>query len=268
MRTITTTGSVARPTSVETTLTDAEALQVLGRCTSNFAQDLVAKHKDYLAGRLRYPLSGNQMVWVHKLAMEQTARETRAAAPTAPAQPALDFGKVRELFDKAGSSRKYPKMRFAQGGLILVLSRAGERSRTPGALNITDERKYPENSWYGRVNLDGTFTAGRDLTPAVLAFLERLAADPVAVAKDYGHSTGECCFCGKELTVASQAWGPDCARAWGLPYDSLTKRAARERRAARQAPAAEAPDAADEGGDGPGDSVLLGASFPDHDLLH
>jgi hypothetical protein len=228
MRTLSTTGN-ANPLAVETGLTDDQALAVLARCTSTFAADLFAQHARSSRAPSRgfnsRPLSGNQMVWVHNLALEQLAREGAPAGRALnPAGP--DFSRVRALFAKASEAgRKFPKMRFQRDGLVLVLSLAGERSRNPGTLNVTDERKYPNNTWFGRVNLDGTFTAGRDLTPAAREFLEALAADPERVAAEYGKKTGNCCFCGKVLSVACTPWGPDCAKAWGLPYDSITARA-------------------------------------------
>jgi hypothetical protein len=292
MRTLSTTGTAA-PLTVETGLSDDQALAVLARCTSTFAADLLAQHNRHLytprgrTGSYVYseprPLSGNQMVWVHKLALERLAREGAPAGRALnPAGP--DFSRVRALFDKAREAgRKFPKMRFAKDSLVIVLSLAGERSRTPGAVNITDERRYPDNTWYGRVNVDGTFTAGRDLTPPAREFLEALAADPERVAAEYGRETGNCCFCGKVLTVACTPWGPDCAKVWGLPYDSITARATRARRAT-QATRAERAVAAEAGaqglaavemaargddGDGfPGNRVALGPSFPDHDLVH
>jgi hypothetical protein len=286
MRTLSTTGA-ARPLTVETGLSDDQALGVLARCESAFAADLLAQHNRHLytpRGRIGSrvyegprPLSGNQMVWVHKLALEQLAREGAPAGRALhPAGP--DFSRVRALFDKAREAgRKFPKMRFAKDGLVVVLSLAGDRSRTPGAVNITDDRKYPDNTWYGRVNVDGTFTAGRDLTPPAREFLEALAADPERVAAEYGKETGNCCFCGKQLTVACTPWGPDCAKVWGLPYDSITARATRARRAeravaaeavAQRLAAAEMAAHGDDRDGFPGDRVALGPSFPDHDLVH
>jgi hypothetical protein len=290
MRTLSTTGN-ANPLTVETGLTDDQALAVLARCESSFATDLLAQHNCHLSGEPRgrtgsyvyngpRPLSGNQMVWVHKLALERLASEGAPAGRALnPAGP--DFSRVRALFDKAREAgRKFPKMRFAKGGLVIVLSLAGDRSRNPGAVNITDERRYPDNTWYGRVNVDGTFTAGRDLTPPAREFLEALAADPERVAAEYGRETGNCCFCGKVLTVACTPWGPDCAKVWGLPYDSITAQASRARRATRAErgvaaearvkglAAAELAARGDDGDGFPGDRVALEPSFPDHDLVH
>ena len=221
-RTITVTLRDGTTKSVESHYTDDEALERLAHLVSGYADgghghrlersefacDLVRK------GR-QHGLSEKQAAWVHILVVEaDTPREERAPVATLP--------RVRALIDKAAETLKFPKVNFTlEDGSRLRLSRAGARSRTPGVINLTDGRPYGENVWYGKVDLDGNLHAGRSMTDEVLRFLSEFDADPAACATAYGHRTGACCFCSRELTDSRSVavgYGPVCAGKYGLPW--------------------------------------------------
>jgi hypothetical protein len=226
--------------TVQSDLSSERVQELLRRCNGDFARKLAdAPH-----------WSESQTAWAHKLALEQQAREQPAAQQqTAPAQPAAKtFKKIAAMFQKAAAAgRAYPKMRFYKGDQVIALSYCGQRSKTPGAVNVTDGRRYPDNVWHGRIGLDGAFTAGRGdaTTPAVVEFLAEVDANPAEAINAYGLAAGECCFCGKELTVSTVGYGPICARDYGLPYDSITKKAGRRKKAVAAMVGAEQPP--DEG---------------------
>lgn len=121
------------------------------------------------------------------------------------------------------SGSDYPKVRLAFSRKPLVFSICGEKSRTPGDVNMTDGGTYHDNKWYGRVTKDGTLRAGetmrrmpREDKEALWNILCRLRdGEAEQVFSEYGHEFGECCMCGRELTNPESiktGIGPVCAR--------------------------------------------------------
>lgn len=215
-----TTKSVETPYSDDAALARLEALvtpqPVAGSASPNahmlarseFACDLVRK------GR-RYGLSPKQSAWVHILVVEA---ETQREAPTASAP----LPRLRAMIDKAAMTLRYPKVNFTtEQGARIRLSRAGDRARTPGVVNITDGKPYGESVLYGRIDIDGMLIPARGMTDDVQAFLVAFDADPAATAKAYGLRTGNCCFCNRELTdgrSVAMGYGPVCAGHYSLPW--------------------------------------------------
>jgi hypothetical protein len=186
-------------------LTDQEAVRICASLNSQFARDLAAKSP--------FGLSSNQAAWMHKLAVDSTR--------PAPAPLAVSLTGVIDLFDKAVQHLKRPAI-VAEG---IRLSRCGARSAYTGAVNVTSaEGDYDGRTWYGRIERDGTLRSGRDMTDAVRAMLERLAADPAGFAAAHGRLTGNCCFCRKALTderSTAVGYGPVCADHFGLPWGTV-----------------------------------------------
>jgi hypothetical protein len=217
------------------------ALKVLERVAGDFPAKLVEQERTYqlqceLQGtnfpRGYWPLKGNQLFWVYKLAQEQLAREQ------APVAHLDNFDAVRALLQLArDNGKKFPKVKVALDGRVLVLALAGAKSKHPGTVSATDDGRYPDNTFFGRIGTDGAFQ-GNTRAPgygAVLAFLRELNADPAGVIGREGHRSGECCFCGEDLTASVVGYGPVCAKRHGLPYDNVTLQARRQARDARYA---------------------------------
>lgn len=132
---------------------------------------------------------------------------------------------IANLFEHAMTQRlKWPRIRLlTRSGQVIVLRRAGERSRHPGSIQILGEGHYPANDYFGRIETDGTLRPARAMTLDVRELLGRLARDPAQVAFEYGKLTGHCCFCNRELTdprSASHGYGPDCAEHYALPWNA------------------------------------------------
>jgi len=129
---------------------------------------------------------------------------------------------VRMMERAAVAQKRRPRVELAtEDGARVVLTLAGGMSKRPGTVNVTDGRAFGENTWYGRVAVDGAVEPGRDMTPEVRALLDRLADDPARVAGQHGVATGRCCFCGRELSTRESrtvGYGPDCAGKYGLPW--------------------------------------------------
>jgi len=144
----------------------------------------------------------------------------------------MNFRNIFSLFEFAvGSGLKYPKIRLQATGLNgrvspVVISRNGSKSRNPGHLSVTNGERYGSfnNIYFGRIDPDGQFfqaSNGQGNQFSVIDLLTRLAADPVAVAVEYGKLTGNCSFCETQLTdpqSVALGYGPVCAKHWHLPH--------------------------------------------------
>ena len=134
----------------------------------------------------------------------------------------LNVSGVFALFETAiAHSLKYPKIRLqTSNGQNVVLSRAGDKSRYTGQIQITDGRPYGANTYFGRIDKDGIFHVST-ADASVSALLARLSDDPANVASEYGRLTGQCCFCGlalKDARSTAVGYGPICADKFGLSW--------------------------------------------------
>lgn len=167
----------------------------------------------------RGKLSDKQWLWVEKLGATRPAEKVSLADSTAMAR-------IVSLFNTAQKHLKRPALVVLAEGQVLRLARAGERSKYQGTINVTSRGPYSERDWYGRINLDGSFTKSRDEHLIdVTKPLQRFAADPIQAARDYAKLTGHCCFCSRPLTDArstEMGYGPICAQRWDLPWGKVT----------------------------------------------
>ena len=162
-------------------------------------------------------LTDRQMDWAHKLVVE--------ASTPSPRDKGGDrhLPRVRSLVDAAyNAGLRFPKINLTTAdGKRVRLSRAGDRSRAPGVVHVTDGRPYDNNTYYGKLYTDGVFVQTRSATPDIIEFLETLDADPEATASAYGSRTGNCCFCTRPLTdgrSVAVGYGPTCAENFGLAW--------------------------------------------------
>ena len=178
-----------------------------GIATGEFPQSLLDQYAR------RGFLSDKQWPYVERLG----AKPAQLASTTA-------MSAIVAAFDKAQTHLKRPALLIAAGDVTLRLSRAGAASKAPGAINVTSRGNFESRTWYGRVNLDGTFTSARECGPEIVGALQAFAADPVGTARAYGRLTGCCCFCGRELNdkrSTTVGYGPTCADRWGLPWGEI-----------------------------------------------
>ena len=139
-------------------------------------------------------------------------KEARAAADAARAENAPEVASERllEAFQTAkANGLKWPKLRF--GGV--VISKAGDTSKNPGALYVKDGGEY-----VGKV-VAGKFLCTRECPGDVQAKVVAVINDPAGAAKLSGLQTGSCSCCGRELTDSESVAagiGPICAQKWGF----------------------------------------------------
>lgn len=166
----------------------------------------------------RGSLSEKQSLWAGKLIM-------KAEKAAAPAPVAINLSPIVQLFQNklaaGGKSGRWPEMLFrTASGTTLRLSIAGQAARFPGSLNVTSaEKQFSARSWFGRIHTDGRLELSGKADPGIADALVAFAADPAGQATAFGRETGNCCFCGIELTHGNSiklGYGPICADKWGL----------------------------------------------------
>lgn len=158
-----------------------------------------------------------QTFWLGKmLAKSNGESETKVEAVG-------DLARVYAMFETAKTHLKKPAivLGYQRNGhqCELKIYVAGERSSTPGALQVKDL----DGTWWGRVHQNGNFEQSRRDPPpfTVTDVLKRFSADPVAQASAHGHLTGKCCFCNRTLTderSTAAGYGPVCASHFGLEW--------------------------------------------------
>lgn len=141
----------------------------------------------------------------------------------------MNLRNVYMLFEAAVSHRlKFPKIRLQTvSGQVVIIKLAGNQSRYQGQIQVTDDRPFGSNSYFGRIDQSGALQPGRDYRPEIGVLLERLAANPAEVAAEYGKLTGNCSFCQSPLTdpqSTAVGYGPICADHYGLPHGMKSRR--------------------------------------------
>jgi hypothetical protein len=209
-----------RGRSVTTPYSDREAINICQNLSNNFAQDLVFKAR-------KYGLSPDQMTWAHILACEATL--PKPAAPAAPTVAVGEMSRISDMFARAKTHLKNPKITLTVNGMAVQLSLAGPRSKNPGMIYVTDGGPFGNNTYYGKIAADGSFQpsgkAGAVLD-SLTAFLREFSANPEQVAAAYGKLSGSCCFCRRTLTADNSidvGYGPICAERFGLSWGSTVR---------------------------------------------
>lgn len=171
---------------------------------NDFARSLIDQH---CKGDM---WTGNQVAALRRMRDKTEATRAAKAAARKAAQSEVDLGPVRGMFETAVSNGYKRPVYRAEG---LVINRAPDTGRNPGALYVKDE----EGEYVGKI-IETTFMPirGRE---AVAEMLKAIAADPRGAAIRYGQRTGTCSCCGRTLTNHASieaGIGPICASKWGL----------------------------------------------------
>lgn len=197
---------------VTTTLTDRQAAETVlensGRVDDFFVE---------LAGKLDGGLSSAQRPYLHKGALIARG-EWEDAGPAAEG-----LVEIISYFDVAHEhgGLDYPKVRFYSTDPKFRLARQGSGSSYPGAVAVASVRG---NDFYGRIRRNGEFYDRAAAPDGIVELLRRFNRDPEGMAQTEGQETGECCFCGLELTEEGSVrvgYGPVCAANYKLPHPQL-----------------------------------------------
>lgn len=159
--------------------------------------------------------------WTEKQAFWAQKLVAKAQAPAKEPQT-VDVSGILSLLDGAAGKLKRPKVRLVtDNGQRVVLSIAGDQSRYKGSIMITDGGPFGANTYFGRIDRDGTLVAAGAMTDDVLALLLKFAADPAGVGALIGKRIGSCCFCARQLDTKESlavGYGPVCAGKFNLPW--------------------------------------------------
>jgi len=179
-----------------------------------FAGKLVAAHE---AGRLTF----NMAQWVPRLLSRIDAPESQT----------LKVGGIVKLLASAkAKGLKFPKLWLQlENGSPMRITIAGDKSKTPGYLMLTDGGGFGNGLYFGKISPQGELMLGKDgfaVAKSLTDLLARLAKDPAKVAADFGHLTGHCCFCSLPLNDPKSVrvgYGPVCAEKFCLPWGEAPK---------------------------------------------
>jgi hypothetical protein len=118
-----------------------------------------------------------------------------------------------ELEEKFKTARqngvKWPKITLD----TLKIKMAGDNSRNPGSLYVTEHGNY-----YGKVS-HGKFYKVPECSPEAAEKIQKLISDPEMTVKRYGIETGQCCICSRTLTNPESiklGMGPICRTSFGF----------------------------------------------------
>jgi len=130
---------------------------------SKFASELIEKHEKY------GDLSPKQQAWIHKLAVD--------ANRPPPADLDLGLSQIASHLEAIPvEGRKRPSVELDASGLSITLTLAGDRSKNPGSVTVTNGKPYGDEDgrYYGRISPDGVVSPARswtdDIQEAVITF--------------------------------------------------------------------------------------------------
>ena len=197
-----------------TTFIDDQSINSLRKIDGEFARSLCQQYDRKGA------LSLKQGYWVRKLINDANSPDPLFG------EVDCDMTSIVTKMHDAMEHLKWPKIRLeTEGCRKVVLSVAGQKSKNPGTINITDGGPYGSNTWYGRIKTDGTFQPSKYCTDEIVELLVHISDDPAGAAAAHGHKTGSCCFCTRELTderSTDVGYGPVCADHYSLPWGDLS----------------------------------------------
>lgn len=182
--------------SIETSLTEQQAIDTLATLKSSFAQSLVTQY------RTRGALSASQYYWAFKLAEEHK--------PQTPIKLHSDLSSwILQRSSENEATLLQFKVKFDDGdewGKVFL-------RRGDGCVNVFSAYKFQ-----GSIKGDEFYTE-RKTSPRIVAELLTMSENPQQWMQNYGRATGFCCVCGRELTneeSVSMGIGPICAGRFGF----------------------------------------------------
>ena len=197
---------------IESSLTFGQVVETLKEIGGSFALDIAARFCNPSR------LTQSQEFWGHKLAMDKIK-------PAAPAEGPIftAFTPILEMFQKAKSSGlKTPKIKILVNNERGQLSLAPDTGKNPGCIYLKVSDEYA-----GKITPDGKFHKTNGCSVQVENHLIEMGKNPASIASLYGHRTGNCCFCNRELTKDDSlnvGYGKICSFKYNLPYGADVRR--------------------------------------------
>lgn len=128
---------------------------------------------------------------------------------------------LHAIFTAALANVRFPRLTFGVGGQTLIFRLAGEKSKNPGSITVTDDGRYPDNRFYGAIGTDGFWHPSSSCPEEIAAIVCEVLADPAGQLALYGQTSGFCACCGRKLTdprSLAVGYGETCAKNWDLPW--------------------------------------------------
>lgn len=184
-----------------------EAKAILSNTRDSFINSLISKFPHFSQG---------QLFWFFKKAEEFNNKGK--GNNSGGHDLGMPLTRINELFITAKNNKlKHPKIRLkTESGRNIVLSLAPETGKNPGCIYVKVEGEYA-----GKITPQGVFHLANNGDNNLIIYLESLARDTELTARAYGRRTGNCCFCGLELTdgrSVNVGYGPICAEKYGLAW--------------------------------------------------
>lgn len=239
----------------ESSLSDIQAIDFLRKefKGNSYAQALV-RQWDNWNGQYSYPLSRNQISWVHYLIYQREQIQEQDRIRYSRIEGIALKGEdqmvaILDLFSHAVlTGLRRPKIRLvveAPERKCFCFNGTNLYSGQPCAI-CDGKQVYSTRSQYfltlskkegwlnvrprygmqiGEISSDGLFIPSRNTDPSkykiLIPQLQALAENPQKVAREYGKLLGVCCFCGLTLTderSTEVGYGPVCATRWNFPW--------------------------------------------------
>jgi hypothetical protein len=162
--------------------------------------------------------SEKQLYWINELIKRATQPE--------PVKVTENISGILELINR-NNNAKYPGFTVYAAGIYVGVSRASERARYPGTINVVRHEEARQNfgEYIGRIHLNGSFqihkAVSSETAQKVIEALKIMVQDPEGTAKAYGQQTGHCCFCNLPLADERSlvaGYGPTCAKNYELKW--------------------------------------------------
>ena len=163
-------------------------------------------------------------------AAQVTEEQGEETPPAAPAEPAVIEAEIitatvpkslHAIFTAALANVRFPRLTFTVGGETLIFRLAGDKSRNPGSISVTDDGRYPDNRFFGAIGTDGFWNPSSSCPDHVAQIVAEVLADPAGQLALYGQTSGYCACCGRQLTdprSLAVGYGATCAAHWDLPW--------------------------------------------------
>jgi len=137
------------------------------------------------------------------------------------------MSRLVDILQTAKQHLKWPKIRLHSADGEVVVSLAGDKSKNAGFLYVkrpfsAAAALYGQDGYLGKIDAEsGKYHPSRTAPESVATALKTFSDDPEKAAGDYGHLTGNCCFCSRALTderSTDVGYGKTCAGHYGLPW--------------------------------------------------
>lgn len=153
---------------------------------------------------------------------EREQRDAIYARNAVPKPDPVRLARLHELFVAFGEKHTKRGVLFMEDGIrVRVTQRKTRPAERRPALYLSNGRSFDQNVYYGLVDAEGNLEPRKECDSGILAFLNKIAVDPVAEAARMGKLTGICMFCSRTLTddqSRAVGYGPVCAKSFQMPW--------------------------------------------------